>query len=1703
MKIEDKELETKVLSFIDELMNKDIEIMGTPQMMTPGFLANFMLFGNEKINNAVLDNIVGYGNAGRMVLAGFVMGVDDSVIKGLSLAGVKKITDFIKTSDTENVNMQKMYEEVVKRLKELHPGLDPQQEKSTEPVAEDKSLESFYGITLYDMDETIDMDIPDKVIPIMKGYERTDESYIVELKEAVNILLSSKEEVAPVLLTAILIKSPYLSHDPQGFVKYLINRLYTADPKLFYMMTFGFISSAANLRDKSPNMIFALNHLIEVNKSIIDDYKKTAQVKLSPLAVLWSILAVIMHEDDELSKHAFNTGSGYLGDGTVPVDELVKGLANIQHPNMVYIVSRFADHLVDEVKENNVTWKGESLEALITGVQNVLLDKYFITYQVYRSFKDKLMPGEYKAYMSDILDDILESFHKGVFSIRQMKFASNGNYDERIEKFLTQVVRDENRLDIVVEFLNFNQIEITDQVMLILEEHNEKGRYALAKFYADDRAGAVDTILDSMATDNSAEIGKTLDFLASTNTEDAAKLQTYIAAINKLKEIVSLDSLSGELNEKIQALQEKAEAARSDQREKMGLRGQDGISKVVTMAAMAAVGILALAAPALAADYSIEISIGGIIAAVLFIGMVYNIAKNFRKKMKKMDSIEAGKDPEVQITEMEESAKKGIFDRIEDTVDGVFDGVDKAMDFVDEIIDGVIEDEEADEESEESYRVDQIETPDPVTADPIEPAGIVSFFKNMFSGNKGKWIALIAAIPLVKWYVSILGSIGQIGSVSGDLGDEEENLIKAGEPVSDSPVIELTGENIDEFVIERSYEKPVLIDFYGQVCHACRELEPVYEKMAKELESEVIFARMDAHNNLDIARSFKVRSLPTLLLVINGKVVVYSTGVNPKKNDGSEIKENREYLQYIIDTGRHSLGVDEPVQLDPAIVKKDMKQDGKIIMPLIASMAAGLMLIIGNVIPALAKVDVPYWFPSETKVEQFEFDNVGWMLGWPVWMEVTLIVAVITGIGALLIAAVILIAKAKQRKEEAKEPKELRELKKYLDANGVKVESDNIDNLVDAVNKVNISKYLAEKEEDEMSLKRLADLGFDGSMEATHAVYSINGVIFLAYTHSDSMKEIIGYHAENTWLIADGSVVHITQDGQIALFSADKPYVAVLDAEKGMEYLNKLRIGKYEDPDQKNIRIPVEKIDYAGFDSINAGAQEVLTREGLVTESIKPVKPALAEGNVSMLVTVPDYDQKIKNLIGDNKDYKAYQWLLYENKDEVIRALKSLPVQGKDDYTSLVGALRQVAKNKELIKHISRTTPLGETGLEDMIKETLIANTDDKKVREFIRKEWDQFFRDGEYELQMQLFIDKIALEAEEHMKMDARELLILSQAEAAFVLLLAGAVSPYWALKLKQSNDHMNRIVTDGVMPALQTHMPEFFSAQGKADRISDFIHTNRNVLTDMGRGVHMVVDNDKGKEEKKNLRIDIGEQTHYNKSDDIVIVGIDTAERLVDLFMSSPEQAMEALTAIVLYERTRSDEDEGDINAFAKEMQKTLNMDRKQLTALIIWYDIYESGMTEDSGAITRYVGSMLKDHDLKEIIDIRDRVEKRNEMYLAGQKRIIDAQDRGMMGVDKARKVALFAGRLAARFAAIVKNLFNVTTTAPAMPSALLLNAVKDGSFARLSAYALGERKSKSVLDVLMEIARELDAAARGEKDGSIFDDMRDVRELIQAT
>jgi putative thioredoxin len=94
-------------------------------------------------------------------------------------------------------------------------------------------------------------------------------------------------------------------------------------------------------------------------------------------------------------------------------------------------------------------------------------------------------------------------------------------------------------------------------------------------------------------------------------------------------------------------------------------------------------------------------------------------------------------------------------------------------------------------------------------------------------------------------------------------------------------VIDVTEQDFQQQVIEKSKTTPVVVDFWAEWCGPCRALGPLLEKAADAREGDVVLAKLDTDANQRIAQEYGIQSIPAVKAFKDGKVVDEFIGAVP------------------------------------------------------------------------------------------------------------------------------------------------------------------------------------------------------------------------------------------------------------------------------------------------------------------------------------------------------------------------------------------------------------------------------------------------------------------------------------------------------------------------------------------------------------------------------------------------------------------------------------------------------------------------------------------------------------------------------------------------------------------------------------------------------------------------------------------------------
>ncbi len=93
--------------------------------------------------------------------------------------------------------------------------------------------------------------------------------------------------------------------------------------------------------------------------------------------------------------------------------------------------------------------------------------------------------------------------------------------------------------------------------------------------------------------------------------------------------------------------------------------------------------------------------------------------------------------------------------------------------------------------------------------------------------------------------------------------------------------IELTDATFETEVLKS--DKPVLVDFWAEWCGPCKMIAPIVEELASEYNGMLKVGKVDVDANPNAPMQFGIRSIPTLLVFKNGRVVEQVVGAVPKR----------------------------------------------------------------------------------------------------------------------------------------------------------------------------------------------------------------------------------------------------------------------------------------------------------------------------------------------------------------------------------------------------------------------------------------------------------------------------------------------------------------------------------------------------------------------------------------------------------------------------------------------------------------------------------------------------------------------------------------------------------------------------------------------------------------------------------------------------
>lgn len=95
-------------------------------------------------------------------------------------------------------------------------------------------------------------------------------------------------------------------------------------------------------------------------------------------------------------------------------------------------------------------------------------------------------------------------------------------------------------------------------------------------------------------------------------------------------------------------------------------------------------------------------------------------------------------------------------------------------------------------------------------------------------------------------------------------------------------VINITKKNFESEVLQSKV--PVLLDFWASWCGPCKAVAPVIDEIGKEMANTAKICKINVDEESELASMFKIRSIPTLVVMDKGKLIAQSVGVKSKNS---------------------------------------------------------------------------------------------------------------------------------------------------------------------------------------------------------------------------------------------------------------------------------------------------------------------------------------------------------------------------------------------------------------------------------------------------------------------------------------------------------------------------------------------------------------------------------------------------------------------------------------------------------------------------------------------------------------------------------------------------------------------------------------------------------------------------------------------------
>jgi thioredoxin 2 len=109
--------------------------------------------------------------------------------------------------------------------------------------------------------------------------------------------------------------------------------------------------------------------------------------------------------------------------------------------------------------------------------------------------------------------------------------------------------------------------------------------------------------------------------------------------------------------------------------------------------------------------------------------------------------------------------------------------------------------------------------------------------------------------------------------------DERPSCGRCGQPLLDGQVLALTDADFD--AVAMATDRPMVVDFWAAWCGPCQMMAPAFKQAAQQLGQDALLVKVDTDANPQLAQRFAIRSIPTLVKIVQGREVARRSGALP------------------------------------------------------------------------------------------------------------------------------------------------------------------------------------------------------------------------------------------------------------------------------------------------------------------------------------------------------------------------------------------------------------------------------------------------------------------------------------------------------------------------------------------------------------------------------------------------------------------------------------------------------------------------------------------------------------------------------------------------------------------------------------------------------------------------------------------------------